>query len=300
MVRPMLVVIALLAAGVLAARLRSLPEGTAGVLDWVVLRFSLPGLILARVPSLTLDPEVLVPAGVAWSVLILLLVLVWAVARAAGWDRTTTGTLLLVVPLGNTSFLGIPAVEALLGSDHVIYAVLYDQLGSFLALATVGTVIAARFGGGDRPDARETLRRVATFPPLVALVVALAATSVEVPALATDIATAFGATLIPLTMLTVGLRLTVPTDLQGAVPLASGLVLRLVVAPAVVVAVLASLDVSGTAAETAALESAMPPMVTAAVVAAGAGLDSRLASALVGIGVIVSMGTLPLWALVIT
>jgi malate permease and related proteins len=48
------------------------------------------------------------------------------------------------------------------------------------------------------------------------------------------------------------------------------------------------------------LESAMPPMVVAGVLASQAGLDAGLASRLVGIGVLVSMATLPAWAWLIT
>jgi malate permease and related proteins len=40
----------------------------------------------------------------------------------------------------------------------------------------------------------------------------------------------------------------------------------------------------------------MPPMVTASVLASQAGLDGRLGARLVGVGVLVSMATLPAWA----
>jgi malate permease and related proteins len=96
---------------------------------------------------------------------------VWGLARLARLDARTSGTLLLVVPLANTSFLGFPAVEALLGADHLPAAVVYDQLGSFLALATYGAVVAAATAtrppgpgghgpaGGDLPALRGGGRR---------------------------------------------------------------------------------------------------------------------------------------------
>jgi predicted permease len=42
------------------------------------------------------------------------------------------------------------------------------------------------------------------------------------------------------------------------------------------------------------MEAGMPPMVTAAAMAVIAGMESELAVALIGVGIILSFGTLPL------
>ncbi len=293
-------VLALLGLGAVLARVPAVPDGTPKSLDAVVLWFSLPGLVLTLVPGLDLDTRTLVPIGVAWGTAALLAVLVLGLARVSGWSRTQVGALLLVVPLANTSFLGIPMVEALLGAEHVPYAIIHDQLGSFLLLATYGTVIAARYGSGASPDFGATVGRILTFPPFVALVVAFVARSVALPELVFTVAGRAADTLVPLTMLAVGMRLRIPQRLADLGPLVAGLVLRMGVAPAVVVGIMAVFGFSGIAWETAALESAMPPMVTASVVATASGLDEDLSSALVGIGVLVAFVSLPFWAGVLT
>ncbi len=295
----MALVLALLGVGVVLARLPQVPKETSKSLDTIVLWFSLPGLVLTLVPGLDLDTRTLVPILVAWGTLAVLAVLVLGLSRVAGWSRAQTGTLLLVVPLANTSFLGIPAVEALQGADHIPYAIIHDQLGSFLALATYGTFIAARYGSGASPDFGATLGRILTFPPFVALVVAFVARSVALPDLVFDVAGRAADTLVPLTMLAVGMRLRIPQRLADLGPLVAGLTLRMAVAPAVVIGLMAVFGFSGIAWETSALEVAMPPMVTAAVVATAAGLDEDLASALVGVGVLAAMLSLPAWAGVI-
>lgn len=294
----MLPVLGLLACGVVAARARAVPDGTAAVLDRLVIVLALPGLVLARVPALELDTTVLVPVGVAWGTLLLLTGLVLVLARVLSWSHTTTGTMLLCVPLGNTSFLGVPAVEALLGTEHVVYALVYDQLGSFLALATWGTFVAARWGSGPEPSPRAVARRVVTFPPFVALVLAFVVRWTGLPQPVAAVAELLGQTLIPLTMLAIGMRLRVPR--VDALPtLATGLGLRLVVAPAAVLGVVATTGVGGIVWDTAVLEAAMPPMVTAGIVAIDAGLDQRLATALTGGGILVALVTLPVVARVI-
>jgi malate permease and related proteins len=296
----MLTVLVLLLVGVALGNLRLLPAGTGPLLDTLVIRLSLPGLILAVVPELVLGPEVAVPVLVAWGSTAVLALAVWVWSRSAGWGHVTTGTLLLVVPLANTSFLGFPAVEALLGADHLPAAVVYDQLGSFLALSTYGAFIASRYGSGARPRAGEVARRVVTFPPFVALVVALALRPVGMPGPLHEVASQLGATVTPLAMLAVGLRLQLVGAGWRPGVMVGALGLRLVVAPALVFGVAVALGASGIVWTTSVLETAMPPMVVAGVLASQADLDGALASRLVGIGVLVSMATLPAWAWLIT
>jgi predicted permease len=291
-----LTVVLLLAIGVALARVPALPANTARALDVFVIWVALPGLVLALVPQLDLSVGTALPVAVAWGSLVLSAALVLLLARVFGWDRRTTGTLLLVVPLGNTSFLGIPAVEALLGVAHLPYAIVYDQLGSFLALATYGAVVAGRFGGARRPSAGETVRRVLTFPPFVALVAAAVMIGTGVPDVVSDLAGRLGATVTPLTMVAVGLRVRVPRLDRTLPPLLSGLVVRLAAVPAAAYGVMLLAGGDGLAWEASVLEAAMPPMVTASVVAIDAGLDERLAANLVGGGVLAAMLTLPAWA----
>ena len=297
----MLAVVALLVLGVVLRVTRALPESAVPLLDQVVLRVALPGLVLTLVPQVRLDAAALVPVAVAWAQLAFLAAAVLLLARPLGWSRRTTGTLMLLVPLGNTSFFGFPAVEALLGADALAFAVVYDQLGSFLALTTYGAVVASRYGSGPRPTVGRTLRTVAVFPPFVALVVALALRPVGVPELVDDVAGLLGALVTPLAMITVGMRLRVPALDATLSPLAVGLVLRLVVVPALVASVALAVGDGGPAWDASVLEAGMPPMITASVLAASAGLDERLAAALVGVGVLVAAPlTLPLLTLLAT
>jgi malate permease and related proteins len=295
-----LTVLLLLLIGVAARRAGVLPDGAARVLDAVVVRLSLPALILAVVPGIPLDATVLVPVAVAWGTLGVLAVAVLVLARLLRLDPVTRATLLIVVPLGNTSFLGFPAVEALLGAEQLGFAVVYDQLGSFLGLATYAAILAARYGTVEEGTARPNpFRRVLTFPPFLALVLALLLRPIGVPPPLLDLAEVLGATVTPLAMLAIGLRLDLAVAGHKPLALGLGLGLRMVLAPALVLAAVVATGASGAVYDVALLESAMPPMVTAAVVASDAGLDDRLAAGLAGLGVLVAMVTLPAWTLVL-
>ncbi len=298
----MIAVAVILGAAVAAGRWLDPPPGAAAATDWVVLYLAFPALVLATIPGLELDRAALVPVAVAWSIVVVSALIVWAVATRAGWSREVTGALLLVVPLGNTSFLGFPAVEALLGPEGLPSAVLYDQLGTFLALSTYGAVIAARYGGSGaaRPNAAAVLRRTVSFPPFVALVVAFAIRGIALPESLTSSFDVLAASLTPLAMIGIGLRLAHRRLRVPDGPVVLGLGLRLVVLPAAVlaVAVLAG-GRSSIEWDVAVLESATPPMITAGIVATAAGLDEDTVTSLVGLGLVIALFTLPIWALII-
>lgn len=285
------VILTTLAAGHAAARLRALPENAADTLNRFVITVCLPALVLRLVPKLTFRPELAVLVVTPWLLLAIGAGLVTLAARTFAWRREVQGALLLCVPLGNTSFLGFPLVGALLGQDAVRFAVLYDQLGSFLIVATYGLVVVARFSGEDEPTARTIVRRVATFPPFVALVVALV--PIAHPPLVDAVLGRIGDTLVPIAMFAVGLKLTLrrPKD-AGA--LAFGLGTKMLVLPLLAAGIARAFPgVSPSVAHVAVLESGMPPMITAGALAVAAGLAPELSAGLVAYGVLLSLVTLP-------
>jgi malate permease and related proteins len=136
-------------------------------------------------------------------------------------------------------------------------------------------------------------------PPFLALLVAFALRPIGLPDVVRQVVELLGAAVVPLAMVSIGMRLRLDVVTHRPAVLATGLVLRMAVAPALVLGAAVVLGAHGTPAwEVSIVQSAMPPMVTAAVIAVDAGLDERLAVALAGIGVAVAMASLPLWALV--
>ncbi|MCP4722855.1 MAG: AEC family transporter, partial [Desulfobacteraceae bacterium] len=117
------------------------PENTPQVLNQYVIWISFPATVLLKLNGLAFDPSLLVLALVPWTLVFLSVGGVILISRVLGWDRPLTGAVMLSVALGNTSFFGYPAVAAFFGEENLKYAILYDQLGSFLALATFGTIV---------------------------------------------------------------------------------------------------------------------------------------------------------------
>jgi hypothetical protein len=200
-----------------------------------------------------------------------------------------------MAPLGNTSFLGVPMVRAFFGDQAVSYALLYDQLGSFPAVVIYGSLIVAAYAaGGVPPSAGSIVRRIVTFPPFIALVIAFAVRGFGYPPAVTSLLQSLSATLVPLVMIAVGYQLTLRLSRSVAWQLGVGLSIKLVAAPLAALYLCKLLGFQGEAMQVSVFEAGMPPMVVAGMLAISADLAPKLTSAMVGIGILASFVTLPL------
>jgi predicted permease len=201
---------------------------------------------------------------------------------------------MLTVPLGNTGFVGIPLVEALLGSDAVPYAILYDQFGTFVALNTLGSFIAAYYSGGAT-SWKSLARTIVSFPPFVALILAFIALPLHFPDWFSSVLQRISSTLVPVVMVAVGLQWRLRLERELIAPLALGLSATLFLTPLLAWVVLHLLEINNLAAQVVVLEAAMPAMISAGVLAVNYQLAPRLASSLVGYSLLLSLATVWAW-----
>ncbi|NIJ70179.1 AEC family transporter [Xanthomonas sp. 60] len=289
-------ILAMLGLGMLFARLRLLPADSAQVLNSVVLYVCLPAAVLTYVPRLQLDASLAGLMATPWLLMLATWALVGLARRVFGFARDVHAVLLIGVALANSSFIGYPMVRALLGDAALPYAVVYDQFGTFLLLSTFGLVVIARYSGDSRPGAVQVLLRIACFPPLWALLFALLLMPAQPPAWIGRALQQLADAMLPLVMLAVGLSIQLRLAPEERVPLGVGLVLKLLVMPALALPLSWLLGLDGVMLQVNVLESAMPTMITAAALAIAHRLAPRLAAALVGYGIVLSLATLPAWA----
>ncbi|CUS47567.1 MAG: auxin efflux carrier (AEC) family transporter [Idiomarinaceae bacterium HL-53] len=293
-------ILAYLAIGWFLQITRSLPEQSGHVLNQYVIYVAVPAMVLIHLPQLEVSRSVLAPLFTPWAMFGLAIGLVLLFSRMLHWSKELTGAMLIVVPLGNTSFLGFPMVTALYGEQGLPFAVLYDQAGSFLALILFTSVIAARYGQyqqnqgtNEPPSKRKQALKLLTFPPLLALITAILVGQETYPGFVQPLLESLAQTLVPVVMIAVGLQLKLKILRADLVPFTIALGIKLIVLPLVTLAVFASLNLTDLAAQVTVLEAAMPPMITAGALAMAAGLKPRLVAAIVGYGVLLGMITLP-------
>ncbi|MDM8565632.1 AEC family transporter [Candidatus Halobeggiatoa sp. HSG11] len=288
-----IIVITYLVIGMILKQIPDFKEDAGNVLNLFVIYVSLPALVLLKIPDLVFSKYLLVPTLMPWVMLFLSGVTILFLSKLLKWDRPTTGCLLLLIPMGNTSFLGFPLVEAFFGNQAIPYAVLYDQLGSFLALATYGSIILAIYGTG-KITTIAVIKKIILFPPFISLILAFILKPFVYPPIVINILNVLASTLVPVVMIAVGFQLTLFLSKKVISQLGIGLVIKLVAAPLVALFICKLGGLEGEAVQVSIFEAGMPPMISAGALAILANLAPSLAAALVGIGIILSFVTLPI------
>jgi len=287
------------AAGILLRSFKRMPDNAPATLNSFIIHVSLPALTLLYIHQLKISGDVLLVGLMAWIVFGLSAGFFWLIGRWLKLPRATVGALMLLGGLGNTSFVGLPMVEAYYGKEGLATAIIADQLGSFFALSVLGITVAGIYSSG-RPTVAEIARRIVLFPPFISLAIALLLIPVAYADWFTVLLARLGDTLAPLALLSVGMQLRMDHVAEHQRNLAIGLVFKLVLAPlAVYLLYVVLLGAHGQAIRVTIFEAAMPPMITAAIVAGEHKLNPPLANSMVAVGLLASFATLYGWSLVL-
>ena len=270
------------------------------VMNSFIIHISLPALAILHIHTMRLDSSMALTASMAW----LLFGCSWLLFSSAGrlfrLDRKTVGALIVVAGLGNTSFVGLPMIEAYFGRDYLGTGIIADQLGSFMVLSTLGIFVATYYSSGT-VSARQMARKVLMFPPFQALVLALVLRPVPFPGWTVTILEKLGGTLTPLALFSVGFQLQFCEMKAIAKPLTAGLAYKLLLGPAsIYLLYITLLGGTGTVVQVTIFEAAMAPMITAGIIAIDHDLKPQLVGMLVGIGIPLSFVTLHLWHMFLT
>jgi malate permease and related proteins len=260
------------------------PQNAHQTINAFIINVALPALALLQVPRLEFSRELIIPISMPWVMFMAVASAIWLIGVRLRLPIATIGALILTGGLANTSFIGVPMIESFYGARYMVLGLLIDQLGSYLVLSTLGITIACLCSNG-RWSIGEVARRVVSFPPLLAVIaaLALAAFSIHEPPLVSGVLERLAGTLAPLALVSVGLQLRF-RSLGGRLgQLVLGLSVKLLIAPLLLALVyLGLVGASGTTAQVTLFESAMAPMIGGAIVATQYGLDPPLVSLMVG------------------
>lgn len=227
-------------------------------LNAFVLHISLPAVILLQIHHLHLRSDVLYSLAMPWMLFAAGCGLFWSLGRAMRFSAATTGGLMLVGGLANTSFVGLPMIEAFYGRSGMAAGILIDQLGTYLVLSTLGIM--------------------------------------DYPAWLTEGLHSLGGTLAPLALVSVGLQLRLDRFRGNVSAPATGLTFKLLIGPVLVTLIYVWwLHARGQIIQITLFESTMGPMVGAAIVAIQHDLNPTPITLMVGVGITLSFITLPAW-----
>ncbi len=284
--------------GVLLKKAKIFPDNASHVLNRFVIFISLPALTLKEVHKINIKTEHILYISMAW----LLLAFGYLFYKLFNkyffkFSERTVGNLLLTSCFGNTSFVGFPLLEALIGPTAIATGILIDQPGTFLALGSLGVVIACSYSA-KRPSMSLVLKKVLLFPPFQAVVLAILTYSVDFHPDFENLLTKLSATLIPLALVAVGAQVDLSKEKIKSEwqPLAVGLFFKLFLSTMLFYTLYVGiLGKHGTDIRIVLLESAMAPMITSSVLASEYNLNKELSSLMLGVGIPLSLLTVPMW-----
>ena len=266
-----------------------------------VIYFSLPALALVKIRELEFNEVVLNIILIAYLTMFVATVVSYFIGKALKLERKILATFMVVSIFGNTSFVGFSYVESLYSSKELVYPLVYDQIGSFLALLTIGMVLIA---WGSQKEQRTTLKqkfKMLLTPPLQAIIFAVLLHGVVFPDFVEGILIKLEYTLIPLVTMIVGMKLEIKAFKNFFKESMVALFIKMILVPLIMLGLLYPFfDFDATWMRVTFIEIAMPPMTMATVLAIRGGLNKDLAINTLGLGILFSFLVIPTWNFILS
>ena len=248
-----------------------------------------PPVVFFNLVGLELTADVGVGLVLAWLAVVIVGLVAYQVAtRVLHLDRPRTGTFVNAALHPNTGYLGLPVVAVALGTEHLEEAVVYDVLVGTPTLLLGAFAVGAAFGTKAGETVRDRMRAFLTRnPPLIAGALGLLAPAALAPEVLVDASRVLVFTLLPLGFFALGITLA-SERATAAVPreVGAALAMRLVLAPALLLAIAAPLIDLPDAYLVAA---AMPTGLNGLIVAHAYGLDVGLAARAIAYGTAIAL-----------
>lgn len=287
--------------GIVLKKSKIIPENFHTSLNAFVINISLSAFSLYYISKIELNSSVIYPVLVVWIGIFVAILFFAGLGKIFGWKSSLIGALIMCAGFGNTSFVGIPLIQAMYGEEGLKTVMLVDQPG-FVALSTVG-ILVANFYSGSKDSMLKHLSKILKFPPFIAFVIALLLNifSIEIPKDFDEVLMKLGATTVPLALVSVGSQMQwKKIEKKEGFHLFIGLLFKLILLPLLILVIYKYIfHQNGDVIDICILEAAMAPMITAAIIASAHDLEPKFCNLMVAVGIPVSLITVGIWHLIL-
>ncbi|MPL54868.1 hypothetical protein SDC9_00334 [bioreactor metagenome] len=287
--------------GIVLKKSKIIPDNFHTSLNAFVINISLSAFSLYYISKIELNSSVIYPVLVVWIGILAAILFFAGLGKIFGWKSSLIGALIMCAGFGNTSFVGIPLIQAMYGEEGLKTVMLVDQPG-FVALSTVG-ILVANFYSGSKDSLLKHLSKILKFPPFIAFVIALLLNifSIEIPKDFDEVLMKLGATTVPLALVSVGSQMQwKKIEKKEGFHLFIGLLFKLVLLPLLILVIYKYIfHQSGDVIDICILEAAMAPMITAAIIASAHDLEPKFCNLMVAVGIPLSILTVGIWHLLL-
>jgi hypothetical protein len=297
-VENLILIFTCLVLGFILRRFTHLNQNFSKSLNVFIIYISLPSMILLYIPKFSFQNFSLILVIFPWLLFILSFIFFYLLKNFLQISNQEFTCLVLCLGLGNTSFFGLPMVEYYYGRSMIPYALILDQLGTFLVLSLVGIPFVL-WQTGNQVNKKEIFYKTIYFPPFFSIILAFGLIPFSIPIELEFVFKRLADTLVPLAIVSVGYHLEWKSISLNYKLLLLGLGFKLILAPMLFIFLLAGLYKNFLPIHKVTIfEMAMPPMITASILAIEKNQAPNLASSLVSLGIIISFITLfLLWKL---
>lgn len=206
----------------------------------------------------------------------------------------TQGSFILSAMVGNTGFLGYPIVLAVYGTQYFAWAIFYDLLGSLFGTWGLGALIAGHFGG-RATNLWQSSKVILINPVLWSFGIGLLFRQVEIPSFAEFYLEKLAWSVIVLSLLLMGMRLSKINSWHNLPSSAIAIAIKMLLVPLILGISLKVLGLTSIPAKIILLQTAMPPAFSTLIIAETFNLDSDLTVTTIALGTVILLLTLPMW-----
>jgi predicted permease len=285
-------VLAYVGLGVVLRMTKLLVPEDAKPLNTLLIYVALPALVFTTVQPTAADGRLAVLPGVAWLVALIGIGVAWGLTKLLRLEGPTAGAFILVAVFGNTAYIGYPVASALLGDAGLVRAIFSDLFGNTAAIITLGALVGSHYGEHELKV--NPLREIVTFPPFVALALAMALRSVPVPEMVGSWLGALGKLVVPLIMVSVGLSLKPKSVREHLSKIAAIAGVKIVLLPLLALAIGSLLTRDPASLRVMVLEAGVPSMMFTLVFGLRFKLDVDLIASAILVTTVGAIFTIPL------
>lgn len=304
---------------------RLLPKGSSKYLGNLLFWFGVPVLIISSLRGRDLSGSIWVAPVTAWVAIAVGALFAWIwidlgvsderlkrMARGiqvqdhqaassnpdSAWSKSTQGSFLLAMMVGNTGYVGFPVILTLVGKDYFAWALLFDLLGSTLGAYGLGVAIAAHYGSSSngaqkwwQPLAKAMVRN----PALWSLIIGLSSRNFPLSPLVEQSLVIVSTPVIPASLIMIGMQLSQLSSLGKLRQSLVCLFIKMILVPLFVGTGLMFFGIEGPPRLAIVLQMSMPPAFATLVIAQAYNLDRDLSVTALAFGSIGLLFTLPIW-----
>ncbi len=269
------------------------PNAHKGINAWIIY-LALPAVSFKYLPHIQWTRELMIPAVAP----IIIWLCAWAYCRSYAYinklPKATEGGLKLTTGLANTSFIGFPLIMAYFSEKELSIAIICDQV-TFMLLSTAGIIVAIHSSKLEKLTPMVVVKRLFRFPPFFCFIAALTLPHFINLSPLDPLFDKLAVTVGPLALFSIGLQLRFDGWKEEIKHISFALFYKLLLAPALILLLLLVLGMKGMIAKITLFEAAMPTLLSSGIVADEYGLNPRLCSLIIGIGIVLSFITTGIW-----